>query len=1008
MARSVKQRKRRQESGVVEMLFLIRYVILLFRGSLSLADFSNALTSSNTSPFYRFPYNTFASHSTCPLNSDQLNNESLEIRSCGLLLHDNSESKNISGFSNGSTLKKENVVNVPMPPASADLTPELLSKQTPIVTFDEWTKEKLRLEELKKNNQHRLPEKASQSDQKNHELPLVSSENIGDYKTTVQTLQPMSIEQQSTLRNYASKECGAKVLFSNAEAENRNAILNEKEADDYMRNPCERAQQKWVIFELCETIQPTKLEIANFELFSSSPKEFRILGSERYPSNDWISLGDFTAEDTRNIQRFQISSNHVYVKFIRLELLTHYGREHYCTLSLVRVFGVSIVDEYEAEAEAASASVAEPHKTTAAALPFPDSALPQVNEKITNDKKSVTSSSVSVVNEDGKKKQLHTSLNKELSSAKQKDRHIVDTVVDVMGNIAIANIKNVLESAFLRGWKKKTTCSKWQVVVFILISSMSIYWMCKSCPAANSPTINFLFCRAFFGVGIQCKKKSSNLGKRNKKVLETTELHQTNRDINELLDYSQYRNRITETQLKFFSAVLERTCPANQVIVGNLENVTVLANSSLFENPTLESAKSADFDKQISKKLRSEVNQALPGGVMSHKESVFLKLNKRINALELNMSLSSEYLSELSRRYVEKMNESEKQIDKTVKMAESVALNAVRDLRVDIESKLEKLSKDLMEVEKNVKFFTRNAFFLQSTLWGKTVALQDDRTPRSINEVPKPDFTKETNVLTPSSELLYSNDHLWTTEQLIFMVVVAQGSTVIVMLFIQFCYNKKSWNEMHHLQSMISDHIAKSHSDVAENGVMLPKRTNEKSSKRKRNKRRKLILQDNIDGVGSAAPLLLSSGNLCINNVDDDKSNIYFDCFEKDVDVDSVSNSCKGTASITNSENGKLPNDFEEKWKVVKQGSPLLLPSLSNLCIDDSSNSRKVNATRSECTIKSLPGESIKSDCVEMNLKPREKYMHQICHQKFVESPRWNLVMKRRRHRTAVNGFKQV
>lgn len=76
--------------------------------------------------------------------------------------------------------------------------------------------------------------------------------------------------------------------------------------------------------------------------------------------------------------------------------------------------------------------------------------------------------------------------------------------------------------------------------------------------------------------------------------------------IQELLDYSQYRNRITETQLKFFSAVLERTCPANQVIVGNLENVTVLANSSLFENPTLESAKSADFDKQISKKLRSE------------------------------------------------------------------------------------------------------------------------------------------------------------------------------------------------------------------------------------------------------------------------------------------------------------------------------------------------------------------------------------------------------------------
>ncbi|VDN84261.1 unnamed protein product, partial [Brugia pahangi] len=50
------------------------------------------------------------------------------------------------------------------------------------------------------------------------------------------------ISQEATARNYASKECGAKVLFSNDEAENKNAVLNEKEAVDYMRNPCERAE----------------------------------------------------------------------------------------------------------------------------------------------------------------------------------------------------------------------------------------------------------------------------------------------------------------------------------------------------------------------------------------------------------------------------------------------------------------------------------------------------------------------------------------------------------------------------------------------------------------------------------------------------------------------------------------------------------------------------------------------------------------------------------------------
>lgn len=56
-------------------------------------------------------------------------------------------------------------------------------------------------------------------------------------------------------RNYASKECGAKVLYANAEAENKGAVLNDKERDDYMRNPCERAQNKFLIVELCETVQ---------------------------------------------------------------------------------------------------------------------------------------------------------------------------------------------------------------------------------------------------------------------------------------------------------------------------------------------------------------------------------------------------------------------------------------------------------------------------------------------------------------------------------------------------------------------------------------------------------------------------------------------------------------------------------------------------------------------------------------------------------------------------------
>jgi hypothetical protein len=70
-----------------------------------------------------------------------------------------------------------------------------------------------------------------------------------------QQQQSQEEEHPHPKRNYASKECGAKVLYANEDAENRGAILNDPERDDYMRNPCEKAQNKYLIIELCETIQ---------------------------------------------------------------------------------------------------------------------------------------------------------------------------------------------------------------------------------------------------------------------------------------------------------------------------------------------------------------------------------------------------------------------------------------------------------------------------------------------------------------------------------------------------------------------------------------------------------------------------------------------------------------------------------------------------------------------------------------------------------------------------------
>lgn len=55
-------------------------------------------------------------------------------------------------------------------------------------------------------------------------------------------------------------------------------LYAEKERDEYLRNTCDTAN-KFIIIELCETVQPIRLELANFELFSSGYVFYRELAS---------------------------------------------------------------------------------------------------------------------------------------------------------------------------------------------------------------------------------------------------------------------------------------------------------------------------------------------------------------------------------------------------------------------------------------------------------------------------------------------------------------------------------------------------------------------------------------------------------------------------------------------------------------------------------------------------------------------------------------------------------
>ncbi|XP_058097571.1 SUN domain-containing protein 4 isoform X2 [Magnolia sinica] len=141
--------------------------------------------------------------------------------------------------------------------------------------------------------------------------------------------------------NYASATKGAKILACNKESKGAANILD-KDKDKYLRNPCS-AEEKFVVMELSEETLVDTIEIANFEHYSSNLKDFELLSSLVYPTDSWIKLGNFTYSNVKHAQRFSLQEPK-WTRYLKLNLLSHYGSEFYCTLSAVEVYGVDVVE----------------------------------------------------------------------------------------------------------------------------------------------------------------------------------------------------------------------------------------------------------------------------------------------------------------------------------------------------------------------------------------------------------------------------------------------------------------------------------------------------------------------------------------------------------------------------------------------------------------------------------------------------------------------------------------
>ncbi|KAI4140682.1 MAG: hypothetical protein L6R39_005690 [Caloplaca ligustica] len=178
--------------------------------------------------------------------------------------------------------------------------------------------------------------------------------DAGDKKSSAQFSKAHSRSKDAGITckersNYASFDCASTILKTNPECKSATSVLVENK-DSYMLNICS-ADNKFLIVELCDDILVDTVVLANFEFFSSIFRTFRVSVSDRYPVklDKWRDLGTFEAQNSRGIQAFLVEEPQIWARYLRIEFLTHFGQEYYCPVSLLRVHGTTMMEEFNHE-----------------------------------------------------------------------------------------------------------------------------------------------------------------------------------------------------------------------------------------------------------------------------------------------------------------------------------------------------------------------------------------------------------------------------------------------------------------------------------------------------------------------------------------------------------------------------------------------------------------------------------------------------------------------------------
>jgi hypothetical protein len=145
--------------------------------------------------------------------------------------------------------------------------------------------------------------------------------------------------------DYASKSAGALVIEKSGSFKGTSNLLN-GDRDKYAIAPCE--ENKFVVVSLSEDILVKEIKLANYERFSSTAKEFQVMGSQTMDT--WVDLGTYAAKSGNGEQLFELVEP-AWARYLKFKFLSHHGLEYYCTYSQIKVHGSTMVQGFHEQWE---------------------------------------------------------------------------------------------------------------------------------------------------------------------------------------------------------------------------------------------------------------------------------------------------------------------------------------------------------------------------------------------------------------------------------------------------------------------------------------------------------------------------------------------------------------------------------------------------------------------------------------------------------------------------------